>query len=648
MPEFVNPNSYTVHLLGPDGRQIPVKSNQKIILSEYFDRYITRGFIKRVSQIHRPNQTKIGNIPTETQAQVNLTSKEKRNLRPQAKAASIAREERKKKDIISKARKISNNSMKNRARKERVEKRGQKLVVGKKLTADATKLLNDNLDKNSFPISNNIGVGILSYNRMSSLKRLVDSIVKNTDLRKTTVFICDDGSTDESTKRYLQELGENTNLVVIKNTTNLGVAGNTNRLIRCLSRFEYGLILNDDVEVLQPNWEYLYVEAIKKSGIHHFTYREKGVYGAELGELINAGEFHIRKISARPHGAILAFTRDVLVKCGYFDESYGKYGMEHVDWSMKPAEFELQPEGFFDVEGSDEYFKLHDDKSAIDGGRGQLLNHARKVFAERRQRNRIGPAASSVLPEISYVIPFRNIEREDSIATVVANIRAQRYPIIHIVLVEQDFSTKINLDKFKPVYYYLAEEHKNLLFNKSKAFNFGVAQAPSEKVILHDADMLVVGDYTQKISDTLDTFESCHLGGTVIYTSEEAAAIINKTQTVEVDISCDRVIGYYEGGSLACTKTAYWRVGAFNEDYWGYGCEDCDFYARLAGGSRWREDRTFDLLHLYHGRVDGWNAHHKENKKLESELCRLGITQRIKLQISQLRRLGYGEFLCGN
>ena len=41
----------------------------------------------------------------------------------------------------------------------------------------------------------------------------------------------------------------------------------------------------------------------------------------------------------------------MLDKCGFFDEDYGKYGMEHVDWSMKPYDFGVQENGFFDVVG---------------------------------------------------------------------------------------------------------------------------------------------------------------------------------------------------------------------------------------------------------------------------------------------------------
>jgi predicted glycosyltransferase involved in capsule biosynthesis len=160
-------------------------------------------------------------------------------------------------------------------------------------------------------------------------------------------------------------------------------------------------------------------------------------------------------------------------------------------------------------------------------------------------------------------------------------------------------------------------------------------------LILHDADMLVLGNYTKNICDTLDNYEACHLGGTVIYTTEKSMHDINDKKFVNLDIECDRAVGYYEGGSLACSKEAYWRVGGFNEDFDGYGCEDCDFFVRLSNGSKWTEDRTFDLLHLWHSRVDGWNQHHNVNKQLEIRLNRMSIGDRIAMQVSKLKELKY-------
>lgn len=852
MPEYVNPNAYTVHLPGPDGKIVKVRGRQSIVLDEFFDRYRARGFIRLKTESSSVPATP--NAKTD-KARARIQVNRKQSTVPSNTTKSAAERARKRRKAVDKARKI--------VRKKVIQKnkpnsrRGKKFVVGRRLAIDATELLNKNLKEACYPISNNIGVGILSYNRPESLRRLIQSITKHTDLRCTTVFVSDDGSTNNELIKYLAELRKNPNITVLNNTQNVGIAGNSNRLIRCLSRFKYGLLLNDDVEILKPKWEYFYVEALQKTGMHHFQHRQPDVYNAKMGELINKNDVDLRVVNERPHGAILAFTRDVLVKCGYFDENYGQYGMEHIDWSMRPHEFGLQAEGFYDVEGSDDYFKVHADKSAVND-RTTELRESRKTFELRRPGVRVGPTEKSIVPELTYVVPFRNIEREHSILTVIKNIRAQRFPVIHTILVEQDTHTKINISNFEPIHYYIAAEAHNKLFNKSKAFNLGVASATSDRLILHDADMLVPGTYSAKVYETLSSWESCHLGGVVIYSSKDATNIINQTGIVETNSGCDRVVGYFEGGSIACTADAYWKVGGFNEDFWGYGCftpynfvmtnrgfikiqnvvssdrllthtgeykkhvirvrnysgpildifipgrlpikgvtpehpflvrqddgefawtkardirrgdelgqtdvfpdlsssttfaeipdkslnqfdvtssynlafavssamrrlgishsfgkrksgsdlcvnrgfehlinsvdpkpdfkgsnscgkpqfglvydiriryysglvynfeveddksycvqgiiahncEDCDFYARLSAGSKWHENRVFDFLHLWHGRVSGWGDHHETNKQIECDLQQLSMADRIARQRKQLKNLGYDK-----
>jgi predicted glycosyltransferase involved in capsule biosynthesis len=120
-----------------------------------------------------------------------------------------------------------------------------------------------------------------------------------------------------------------------------------------------------------------------------------------------------------------------------------------------------------------------------------------------------------------------------------------------------------------------------------------------------------------------------------VYTDKASTDRINSSGEVS-DPVFERVVGYYEGGSLACTKDAYWKVGGFNEDFWGYGCEDCDFYERMSGGSKYLDNRTYNLLHLHHGRSEGWYQHHDQNKAIHDKLKELTIRQRIELQISQV------------
>lgn len=767
IPEYINPNAYVVHLPGPDGESIQVKPKRRIQLPEFYDRYCLRGFLRRVDQ----TSDKTPEAPPPVQSKIQISKiVNQRKIGRQSVAVPVQQEQKIRKDGILKARKLI--AVKNQEQKQTVH---QKPIVGRAINIDPNQLLKTNLAKNRYPISNNIGVGVLSYNRWRSLKRLIDSIIRTTDLCQTTVFISDDASDDPDTVAYLDQLQTNPNLVVIRNIKRLGIAGNNNRLLRCLSRFAFGVLLNDDIEILHAGWEYLYPDVMQRLGLHHLIYRQEGVYGATHGELVNKQSYTMRKVMERPQGAVLAFTHQFFKTVGYFDEEYGIYGMEHVDWSQKAWEFYLQEPGFFDVAGSERYFYLHAEQSVVPD-RIEKLHQAKKRFAAR-QVAKCEASPETIVSRVSYVVPFRNFERADSILSVVNNIRGQRFPDIDIIMVEQDARTLIKLDNFHPVNYQLAPTTTNSLFNKSKAFNLGVRHARTPYVILHDADMLSQGHYTSSVMDVLMENESCHLGNTVIYTSQAAMNLINNTHIVDEQALCERVVSYYEGGSIACRVSAFWKVGGFNEDYCGYGCfegnakvlladgrwksiatieegdvvethtraaepviatmvryytgeayrvliegsddsfvvtadhkfliiddsvpqwvpirnlqvgvvvrinslsgmplrivllerityngevynisvshdhsyqvggaivancEDCDFYARLSGGSDWKENRIFDFLHLWHSRVSGWNVHHENNKKLEAQLKILPMSERIALQRTRLQQIGYG------
>lgn len=782
--EYINHNNYAVHLAGPDGNEVMLRPHQKKMLDEYFDQYCTRGFIKRaggtitaISNVANIKSIRHKVILTKTARPSQPVAKQSPPIAESAKTTRRLPSQPTAENRGKNSREVRKALQVAKMRSIQAPRQSKHKIVGRRVNANANKMLQANLEKNVIPISNNIGVGILSYNRATSLRRLIASILKYTNLSRTTLFVSDDASTDESTKNYLDELSANPNIVVLRNAERLGVAGNSNRLIRCLSRFNYGLILNDDVEVINTGWDSLYVDAMRKTGLHHMLYMQNGVYGAGHAKRYEKSGVKLLMVDTKPHGAVLAFDREMLVKCGYFDESYGLYGMEHVDWSRKAWELGVQGHGFWDIEGSEQHFIIHSDVSAVEG-RVTLLHEARKVF-DNRKPSRVGPTERSKVPEISYIVPFRNHAREDCIRTVVANLRAQRYPAIHIVLVEQDNATNVDVDSMHPVSYRLIATHDDL-FNKSVAFNVGVSQAITPKVILHDADIMAPGHYTDRIAQTLDAYESCHLGGAVIYADEESTVNICKNGVVDIGTNCDRVVGYFEGGSLACTTEAYWKVGAFCQDFRGYGCftpgnhvlierglhrgyvpiedvnkfdrlythggayqactprsrhwtgnvldifvpgrvpikgvtpehpflvrtdvdvyqwkkaielqkgdeianvgmfckvsdmrerfydgtvynfdveedksyvvnglivhncEDCDFYARLSGASRWKEDRVFDFLHLWHGRVRGWDKHHENNKNFERKLKLLSISSRVNMQHRRLREQGWAEML---
>ena len=161
MPEYINPNNHPVHLTGPNGEMIKVASRQKVVLSEYYDRYRKRGFIKLVSGVHHKESAQ---QHSKLQAQIKLRIEENRRRR-QEQTEAYAREARPDQSDRKRGKIKAIHAGKERLRAE-IERKKQEAansrrLVGKVIANDGHQILEPNLSI-GYPISNNIGVGILS------------------------------------------------------------------------------------------------------------------------------------------------------------------------------------------------------------------------------------------------------------------------------------------------------------------------------------------------------------------------------------------------------------------------------------------------------------------------------------------------------
>lgn len=638
MPEYFNPHNYEVCLIGPGGETVKIRGKHRKNLPAYFERYISKGYIKKAEAIPV-------NDPREAVTPKRQTSRKQSKPvaptpEPQPIAPKIPRRLPPLANQSVRPKKTSRHAV---ARPEPQKKTPPKKIVGRQVNENAKELLSSNLKTNCYPISNGIGVGILSYNRGGSLRRLVGSIRRYTDLRRTTIFVSDDGSADPDTRAYLVELSASPDFVVINNQHRLGVAGNTNRLMACLARFPHALLLNDDVEVTASGWDNFYSNAFGQGGFHHFCYREPGVYGAQVGQMMDIGLHRVNRVDERPHGAVMAYTNKLFRQIGFFDQGFGVYGMEHVDWSTRAGASGLQPAGFFDLHGSQHYFKIHPEPSAVADRQAHLAKGREYLATVDARRGYINSTAQAAVPTVSCVIPCRDAERSGAIPTVINGVRAQRFPAIEIILVEHD--TQQRVPDSALVARRLLVQSNGRPFNKAKAFNAGVAAATHQHLILHDADMIVRGDYVSSASRLLQDYDGCHLGKTVIYLTPDATHVVNQSGVLDADASFERAVGYFEGGSLACRRSTYWKIGGFNEDFWGYGVEDCDFFERLSKNCRWTDNRTYDFVHMWHGRTSGWQDQHVHNKVLGAQIASNPMPNRIAQLHSMLVAAGYGHQL---
>jgi GT2 family glycosyltransferase len=596
---YVNHNNYVVQVPNQSGRTVVFAKGQKIILDEYFKRYVPK-YLSVIRTIDEKKEIK--NIEVARNVVVVNNINKSSVFKP---IAAVSHNNR----IINK------NILSNR--------NVSKKLVGKVgcLGARATEFSVSKIKEDIIPISNNIGVGILSYNRLKSLAGLITSIRKFTDLTRTTIFVSDE-STDLKVWEWLKDQHD----IISFNNPRIGIAGNTNRLLRCLERFKYKLILNDDIEVLANGWDNFYFDKMVTTNFKHFCYRQAGVYGAIRPQPNNNG---IITVHEKPHGAVLAIHDDAFKKVGFMDESFGIYGCEHVDYSDRISRSGLVPTGYHDFVGSEKYFKIYDDKTS-DEQKSSHFAKAREVYNNTKNdksRIYVGTSSKTELPSISYIIPFRDIGRAECIETVIQNVRAQRFPVIQIILIEQDDKEVMGKNKLFCIDYVLSKNQKlNLPFNKSQAFNDGVCVARHDKLILHDADMLVRGDYTVTMNKLLNQHESVHIGSTVCYmTKESTDKIISLYKIDENNVKSDRIVDYYEGGSFGIKKDTYIKIGGFCELYIGYGVEDCDFFWKMKSVTKMFNERSINLFHLWHNRTDGWQTYHNKNKLIGTNRVSRGI-----------------------
>jgi predicted glycosyltransferase involved in capsule biosynthesis len=131
----------------------------------------------------------------------------------------------------------------------------------------------------------------------------------------------------------------------------------------------------------------------------------------------------------------------------------------------------------------------------------------------------------------------------------------------------------------------------------------------------------------------------------VIYAGKASSDVITKGKKIDKTVTADKIVTYFEGGSIACRTDTFWRIGGFVEGYWGYGCEDCDFYFRLSRGARWFENRVIDFIHLYHSRTPGWVRLHDANKEFEKQLAVLSVEERIAKQLKYFKNGPYWKII---
>jgi GT2 family glycosyltransferase len=245
----------------------------------------------------------------------------------------------------------------------------------------------------SSPTERPVSIIILTWNGLDFTKACLDSLSANTDFERYEVIVADNGS-DDGTAEYLRE---RPGIRVIWNGRNLGFAKGNNIAIRQRGSESDVILLNNDTEIVQPDW----IARLQETA---YSAPDIGIAGCRLvrpdgtlqhagtfmpldtfwGQQIGGGEKDINQHNEdkEVEGAVFAcayLKREVLDSVGLLDEEYFSY-FEDTDYCLRAKEA-----GFRTVYCASVKIVHHENVSTrVNGVRhGDLFERAQKVFRRK-------------------------------------------------------------------------------------------------------------------------------------------------------------------------------------------------------------------------------------------------------------------------
>lgn len=198
----------------------------------------------------------------------------------------------------------------------------------------------------------------------------------------------------------------------------------------------------------------------------------------------------------------------------------------------------------------------------------------------------------------SIIIPWMagNNQRERNFTKMVSCLVSQFFIDYEIITVEQ------TLKKPDKTHYYCNSvncKHIYLqsgqAFNKSWCINVAARQAKYEDLIVWDADIIVGKYFLQQVKEELKKQQP------IFVCWDKMIAIAGKDNPKE-RIVLNETIRTMGGIWYANRDFFFNQLGGMNENYFGYGGEDCDLYLRACSALASKEVHRMQntITHLYH------------------------------------------------
>lgn len=243
------------------------------------------------------------------------------------------------------------------------------------------------------------------------------------------------------------------------------------------------------------------------------------------------------------------------------------------------------------------------------------------------------------VPAITFLIGHRGLARLPHLLATLESIAGQKDATVECVVVEQDVESRIaNLLPGWVRYVHTPPPSAEMPYCRSWAFNIGAQHATSAVLVLHDNDMIVPSDYSQKILQVVHQgYEVVNLKRFIFYLSEQHTAGIFSGSAGLTDHAPLAIVQNLEGGgSVAVVRESYDRIGGMDESFIGWGGEDNEFWERALTLKVWSFG-SLPVLHLWHAAQPG-----KGGSAVMSNFVRVATVD-PKLRISRQLELDKGN-----
>lgn len=178
-------------------------------------------------------------------------------------------------------------------------------------------------------VTNKIGIGVITYNRINYLKKLVESLFKFTSA-PFYLIVADDGSSD-GTVEWCEEKG-----IPVVTGENKGIAWNKNRAIYPLinkTDADIIIIMEDDCWPVDKYWLNMWSYCAKT--FEHINYAHPELIKNKKTIKFGKGTFDEPYTMNLVTGQCTAVSRNALNQVGYLDSRFKGFGAEHVEWSNR-------------------------------------------------------------------------------------------------------------------------------------------------------------------------------------------------------------------------------------------------------------------------------------------------------------------------